>query len=634
MFGKISALFAGLKMTIVSGVFLAASLTLLLMGIKLPVDPAWLTVILSGYPLLYIALTRLVYDKWISSALLISMAMLASLAIGELFAAGEVAFIMAIGAILEDMTVARAQRGLSKLIALTPVQGRRLVRRNGSLIEEMIPAEQIKKGDLLRVLPGEAVPVDGQITSGNTSVDQSIMTGESLPVDKGLSDEVFCGTINCFGSIDIEATAVGEDSSLQKLIRMVREAEDKKAPMQRIADKWAVWLVPIALGIAIGALVLTWAMGLGIMEALNRAVTVLVVFCPCALALATPTSIMAAIGQATKHGVIIKSGEALELMGHVDTIAFDKTGTLTEGNLAVVDIYPFVDGVERTDLLRLAASAEAHSEHPLARAILSCAKELRVEIEPAGDFQMISGKGITAVVGRHTLLCGTLSFFKERCIYIEDSLAVTLDNFRSQGKAVILVARDNVLTGAITLSDTLRDTAPQMVSELRDMDTNVVLLTGDHSQTAGYFAKKAGIESVKAELLPGDKVGSIVELEEQGRKVCMIGDGVNDAPALKTADVGVAMGSMGSDIAIEAADIALIGDDISKIPYLKRLSRSTVRTIKGNIIASMCINAVAITLSVLGVLNPVTGALVHNAGSCLVVLNAVLLYDRKFDRMK
>ncbi|MDC7125825.1 MAG: cation-translocating P-type ATPase [Spirochaetales bacterium] len=604
------------------------------MGIKLPVDPAWLTVILSGYPLLYIALTRLVYDKWISSALLISMAMLASLAIGELFAAGEVAFIMAIGAILEDMTVARAQRGLSKLIALTPVQGRRLVRRNGSLIEEMIPAEQIKKGDLLRVLPGEAVPVDGQITSGNTSVDQSIMTGESLPVDKGLSDEVFCGTINCFGSIDIEATAVGEDSSLQKLIRMVREAEDKKAPMQRIADKWAVWLVPIALGIAIGALVLTWAMGLGIMEALNRAVTVLVVFCPCALALATPTSIMAAIGQATKHGVIIKSGEALELMGHVDTIAFDKTGTLTEGNLAVVDIYPFVDGVERTDLLRLAASAEAHSEHPLARAILSCAKELRVEIEPAGDFQMISGKGITAVVGRHTLLCGTLSFFKERCIYIEDSLAVTLDNFRSQGKAVILVARDNVLTGAITLSDTLRDTAPQMVSELRDMDTNVVLLTGDHSQTAGYFAKKAGIESVKAELLPGDKVGSIVELEEQGRKVCMIGDGVNDAPALKTADVGVAMGSMGSDIAIEAADIALIGDDISKIPYLKRLSRSTVRTIKGNIIASMCINAVAITLSVLGVLNPVTGALVHNAGSCLVVLNAVLLYDRKFDRMK
>ena len=631
MFRKVSDLFAGPKMTVVSGVFLALSLILLLTGMEFPVDPAWVTVVLSGYPLLYLAITRLVYEKWISSALLISIAMIASLYIGELFAAGEVAFIMAIGAILEDKTVARAQKGLTKLIALAPAQGRRLVRQNNRLTEEIIPVEQIKKGDLLRILPGETIPVDGKIVSGDTSVDQSIMTGESLPVDKTVGEAVFCGTLNCFGSIDIEATAVGEDSSLQKLIRMVREAEDKKAPLQRIADKWAVWLVPIALLIAGGAFIITWALGYEIMVSLNRAVTVLVVFCPCALALATPTAIMAAIGQATKHGVIIKSGEALENMGKVDCLAFDKTGTLTNGNLVVEDILPLVEGIDKEQLLGLAASAEAYSEHPLAKAILIYAKELKIAIEPATDFQMLPGKGITAIINGQTVLCGTLSFLQEKQIRIEESAVHTLDRLRGQGKAIILVAEGRLLIGVITLSDTLRENALEMVRELHRMNTQVVLLTGDHAQTAKYFAEKVGIQSVQAELLPEDKVRSIAELKKQGHKVCMIGDGVNDAPALKIADVGVAMGGMGSDLAVEAADIALVGDDISKIPYLKKLSNSTVRTIKFNIVLSMAINFVAILLSVAGVLTPVSGALVHNAGSVLVVLNAALLYDRKFD---
>lgn len=630
MLKKISDLFAGPAMTIVSGGFLVFSLMFLFTGEGFLFNPAWITIALSGYPLTYLAITRLVYEKWISSALLISIAMAASIAIGELFAAGEVAFIMAIGAILEEKTVERSKRGLKQLISLTPMMGRRILSDPSGIQEEIIPVEQIKEGDILRILPGETIPVDGEIAEGNTSIDQSIITGESLPVDKSVGDQVFCGTINRFGSIEIVTARVGEDSSLQKLIRMVQEAENKKAPMQRIADKWAAWLVPVALGISVAAFGITWALGNEIMEALNRAVTVLVVFCPCALALATPTSIMAAIGQATKHGIIIKSGEALENMGKVDCIAFDKTGTLTNGNLVVTDVVPLNEEVGKEQLLSLAASAETYSEHPLAKAIVAHAKELQIAIGPADNFQMMPGKGISATISGQTLLCGTVKFLKEYQIPMNELVYIKLNEFRTQGKAMILVAKERSLIGVITLSDTLRDTAHSVVSELHGMDTQVVLLTGDHMQAAGYFAKQIGISTVRAELLPEDKVSSIAELKKQGKRVCMIGDGVNDAPALKLADVGVAMGSMGSDIAIEAADIALTGDDISMIPYLKRLSNATVRTIKFNITVSMTINFIAILLSVTGVLNPVTGALVHNAGSVLVVLNAALLYDRKF----
>lgn len=630
MIKKISDLFAGPAMTIVSGGFLVLSLMFLLTGKGFLFNPAWITIALSGYPLTYLAITRLVYEKWISSALLISIAMAASIAIGELFAAGEVAFIMAIGAILEEKTVERSKRGLKQLISLTPMMGRRILSDPSGIHEEIIPVEQIKEGDILRILPGETIPVDGEIAEGNTSIDQSIITGESLPVDKSVGDQVFCGTINRFGSIEIVTARVGEDSSLQKLIRMVQEAENKKAPMQRITDKWAAWLVPVALGISVAAFGITWALGNEIMEALNRAVTVLVVFCPCALALATPTSIMAAIGQATKRGIIIKSGEALENMGKVDCIAFDKTGTLTNGILVVTDVVPLNEEVGKEQLLSLAASAETYSEHPLAKAIVAHAKELQIAIGPSDNFQMMPGKGISATISGQTLLCGTVKFLKEYQIPMNELVYIKLNEFRTQGKAMILVAKEGSLIGVITLSDTLRDTAHSVVSELHGMDTQVVLLTGDHMQAAGYFAKQIGISTVRAELLPEDKVSSIAELKKQGKRVSMIGDGVNDAPALKLADVGVAMGSMGSDIAIEAADIALTGDDISMIPYLKRLSNATVRTIKFNITVSMTINFIAILLSVTGVLNPVTGALVHNAGSVLVVLNAALLYDRKF----
>ncbi len=622
MIKKINDFLAGIPMTIVGGVFLIISLVLSLTGNKVLVDPAWVSVMICGIPLLYLSIWRIIYNHGISkisSALLISIAMIAAIAIGDLFAAGEVAFIMAIGAILEEKTTERAKKGLKKLISLTPKQGRRIL--NGK--EEMIAAEEIRKNDILRVLPGETIPIDGDIIEGTTSVDQSIMTGESLPVDKNLGDRVFCGTINCFGTIDIRATKLGEDSSLQKLIRMVEEAENKKAPMARIADKAASWLVPVALLIAIVAFVMT--------KDIVRAVTVLVVFCPCALVLATPTAIMAAIGQATKHGVIIKSGEALERMGQVDTVAFDKTGTLTNGNLVVKDIDPFENNIDKELLLRLTASVESYSEHPLAKAITAYAKEENVERFEVEDFHMFPGKGISAVICGQRLFCGNAAYLKEQGIEMKGSAEQILEKFRNEGKAVVLIATIEKLLGVVTLSDTLRDTSANMVERLRKTGTHAVLLTGDHKQTAEYFAKQVGITDVHAGLLPEQKVAEIVALQEAGKVVCMIGDGVNDAPALKTADVSVAMGAMGSDIAVEAADIALMSDDIAKIPYLKRLSNACVKTIKFSISLSLFINFVAITLSLLGLLTPTTGALVHNCGSCFVVLIAALLYDRKFD---
>ncbi len=631
MLKKFIDFLAGLPMTIAAGVFLLLDLVPHLIeefggeAIHLPFllfDPAWVTIVISGIPLLYLAIWRIIHNPGISkisSALLICIAMFAAIYIGDLFAAGEVAFIMAIGALLEEATTKRARKGLKNLISLTPAKGRRL--KDGK--EEMIPAEDIKQGDILRILPGETIPADGKIISGETSVDQSVMTGESLPVDKGVGEDVFCGTINRFGSIDISATNIGEDSSLQKLIRMVQDAENKQAPMQRIADKIASWLVPVALLIAVGAYIF--------IGNIVTAVTVLVVFCPCALVLATPTAIMAAIGQATKHGVIIKSGEALEKMGRVDTIAFDKTGTLTYGRLDVSDILSFDDSISETKLLSLAASAETKSEHPLGKAIVACAKSKEVEISESTSFKMMTGKGIYAEVEDFKLLCGNEKFLIENGVSIESDIQSVLDRLRTQGKASILIADEKKCFGLIALSDVLRPEAKDMVSRLADMQTKTVLLTGDNRKTANYFAEQVGISEVRSELLPEEKVQNIEDLQTKNHKVCMIGDGVNDAPALKTADVSVAMGSMGSDIAVDAADIALMSDDISKIPYLKRLSNATVKTIKASIALSMCINFVAIVLSLMEILTPTTGALVHNAGSCFVVLIAALLYDRKFE---
>lgn len=622
MLKKINDVLAGVPATVLGGICLALSFILPRAGIHLPVDPAWAAVVISGIPLLWLALWRLVHNPGISrisSALLITIAMIAALFIGDLFAAGEVAFIMAVGAILEEMTTDRAQKGLKKLIRLAPVQGRLLIKGT----EKIIPADEIQKCDILRILPGEVIPVDGIILKGETSVDQSILTGESLPADKAEGDEVFCGTLNCYGSIDIQAVHVGQDSTLQKMIRMVREAEDKKAPMARIADRWASFLVPAALMIAV---VTGFATG-----DIVRAVTVLVVFCPCALVLATPTAIMAAIGQATRHGIIIKSGEALEKMGRVDTIAFDKTGTLTCGTLSVCDVIPANPDITSQELLSLAACAESRSEHPLGKAITAYTREQGLPVAEPSFFRMSAGRGVHAALPDTDLFCGKESYLKEQHIEIPPTVPEHLDTLRQSGKAAVLVAANKRCMGILALSDVLRPKAAHMTARLDAMHIRTVLLTGDSPKTAVHFAEQAGIRLVHAGLLPEEKVAHIRQMQADGQTVCMIGDGVNDAPALKTASVGIAMGGMGSDITVEAADIALMSDDLSQIPYLKRLSDATIRTIRTGITLSMGINFCAVSLSVAGILNPTTGALVHNAGSCFVVLLAALLYDRKFD---
>ena len=619
MIKKINDFLAALPMTVVGGVFLLGSFVLPRAGFPAGEKLAWVCVVICGIPLLYLSVWRIIHNKGIrkiSSALLISAAMLAAIAIGDLFAAGEVAFIMAIGAILEDMTTQRAKKGLKKLISLTPQTARRV---NGGKVE-VIPADEVTPYDIVRILPGEAFPADGVIIRGETSVDQSVMTGESLPVDKGPEDEVFSGTVNRFGSVDVLVKKAGADSSLQTLIRLVEEAEAHQAPTQRIADVWASWLVPLALGIAL----ISWALT----GDMIRAVTVMVVFCPCALVLSTPTAIMAAIGQATKNGVIIKSGEALEKMGGVDTICFDKTGTLTTGALTVSDVFP-QNGENEASLLSLAASAESRSEHPLGKAITACARERGLAVADPEAFSMTAGRGVRAVVSGRELLLGSENFLKGNGITIASGALDKIDALRSQGKAVVLAGESGKLIGILALSDTLRPEVPDVMRRLASMGVTTILLTGDNARSAAAFAAQAGIGDVNADLLPEDKVARIKALRS-AHKVCMVGDGVNDAPALKTADVGVAMGVMGSDIAVEAADAALTTDDLQRLPYLKWLSVSTVKTIRGAITLSMCINFIAIALSVTGVLTPTTGALVHNAGSTFVVLLAALLYDRKY----
>lgn len=582
-----------------------------------------LTIFICGCPILVGALHRLFRARGlrrISSDLLISTAMIASVFIGDFFAASEVALIMAVGALLEEATCRRARKGLKSLMDSAPVRARRL--RDGR--EEIIPAENLVPGDLLRIFPGETIPVDGVIVRGESSVDQSVLTGESLPVDKSIGDPVFGGSINRFGSVDVRAEKIGADSTLQKLIRMVREAEKQQAPMQRLADRYASLFVPLS---ALTAL-LAWIFSGDV----NMAVTILVVFCPCALVLATPTAIMAAVGNAAGQGILIKSGEALEKMGRVDLVAFDKTGTLTNGQLQVSDLISFSPLLSEEELLTLTASAESQSEHPLGKAIVASARARGLQLFRPEYFKMRAGRGIEIRLHGEKVLCGKESFLQEEGILLEREARRILSHLRKEGKASVLVAKENVCLGLIALSDSLRPESLEMIESLRSDGTDVVLLTGDHPQSAAYFAERLGIRRVRAELLPEEKLEEIRLMQEQGHEVCMIGDGVNDAPALKRASVGLAMGSIGSDLAVEAADIALMNDELRKIPYLKRLAEATVKTIRLSIAFSMTVNLLAVALSLFRRLDPSSGALVHNAGSCFAVLLAALLYDRNFER--
>ena len=598
---------------VISGIALLISLFDLA---ELPFDAAWIAIILCGLPILVEAAIGLITAFDIKADLLVSLALIASVLIGEDFAAGEIAFIMQIGALLEDLTVAKARAGIEKLVNLTPQTAR--VIRDGK--EEIIQAEEVQIHDMLRVLPGETIPVDGVILSGETSINQAVMTGESLPVDKKAGDEVSSGTVNQFGAFEMKATRVGGDSSIQRMIRLVQSADAGKAKIVRMADRWATWIVVIALTAAAG----TWF----VTSEIIRAVTILVVFCPCALVLATPTAIMAAIGNATKHGFLVREGDALERLAGVKKIAFDKTGTLTYGTPKVVAVTSFDKTMTKQDVFALAASVESYSEHPLAKAIVAgYQKQEPTVILPAEDFVMKIGRGVRATVNGKTVYAGNVDLMKEQNIFVpEDSeLRKRLEN----GSIVIYLGYDGVCVGAIVLSDTIREESKQMISEIKASGADPVLLTGDHRKAAEGIGGMLGISEIHSECLPEDKLRYIDLFQSKQEQVCMIGDGINDAPALKRAMVGIAMGRVGSDIAVDAANIALVDDEIKELPHLLRLSKQMMRTIRFNLSFSMGLNFLAIILAMTGILNPVVGALVHNAGSVFVIINSSFLLKWK-----
>ena len=594
----------------VSGIALLISIFDLL---PLPFDAAWIAIIFCGIPIVLEAVIGLVTAFDIKADVLVSIALIASVLIGEDFAAGEVAFIMQLGGLLEELTVARARAGIEKLVHLTP----RTARIIAGTEERIVPAEQVRVGELLRVLPGETVPVDGVIVSGQTSINQAVMTGESLPVDKGAGDEVSSGTVNQFGAFDMKAVKVGEDSSIQRMIRLVQSADAGKAKIVGLADRWATWIVVIALTAA----VITWfATG-----QLLRSVTILVVFCPCALVLATPTAIMAAIGNATRHGFLVREGDALERLASVSRVTFDKTGTLTYGTPEVTEAESFLPELSKEELYAYAAGAELRSEHPLGKAVIRFYRKSGREIPEAEQFEMLPGRGVSAVISGKQILAGNLELLKEKAVFLKDQEKKQAEECTKRGCTIMYLAVDGQAAGFIALSDTLRPEAPDMIKELKAAGVTPVLLTGDHGNAAGETAARLSIEEVHADCRPEDKLNYIDQCQKEKKNVCMIGDGINDAPALKKAWVGIAMGGTGSDIAVDAADIALVNDEIRELPHLVRLSKRMMRTIRYNLTFSMTLNFIAIILAITGVFNPVVGALVHNAGSVFVILNSAFL---------
>lgn len=595
----------------VSGVSLILSLT---NAVPLPFDIAWVAIILCGLPIILEAVIGLVTSFDIKADVLVSLALIASVCIGEDFAAGEVAFIMQLGALLEDLTVAKAREGIEKLVKLTP-QTARVIYTDGS--EAVVAAGEVKAGDLIRVLPGETVPVDGIIVSGQTSIDQSVMTGESLPVDKAAGDEVSSGTVNQFGAFEMKATKVGEDSSIQRMIRLVRSADAGKAKIVGLADRWATWIVVIALTAAVA----TWA----VTGQIIRAVTILVVFCPCALVLATPTAVVAAIGNASRRGLLVREGDALERLSKVSVVTFDKTGTLTHGTPEVTAVESVSD-IPAEELFELAASAELLSEHPLGKSVVRCFTEKTRKTPMSPDsFDMIPGEGVTAGINGRLVRAGNLRLMSKAKIQIAQQAAQGAEKYLDNGSTVIYIGVNDIFAGYIVLSDTVREESPRLISDLKTLGVRPVLLTGDHGNAASAIGKALEINDIHADCLPEDKLLHIEEYRRGGNSVCMIGDGINDAPALKKADVGIAMGGVGSDIAVDAADIALVRDEIKELPHLFALSGRMMTTIKANMIFSMALNLLAIILAMTGVLNPVVGALVHNAGSVLVIINSALL---------
>ena len=569
---------------------------------------SWIAVILCGIPIFKECAEGLITEFDIKADLLVSIAIVASIIIGEVFAAGEIATIMAIGGFLEEYTVSKTQGRIKELANMTPQVAVRI--RNGK--EERILASEVQIGDILKVLPGENIPTDGRIINGETSIDQSTLTGESIPVDKKANDDVYSGTINLYGSFTMETTKVSDDSSLQKLIKLVESSSPENANVVRQADKWATFVVAIAFTAAILTYLYTFEIA--------RSVTILVVFCPCALVLATPTAIMAAIGNLTKYGILVKDGASIEELARTDELVFDKTGTLTYGTPEVVDII----SNNPKKMMRMLASLESKSEHPIAKAIVKYydnADEL-LDVE---DFTMHIGKGVTGIINGSKVIAGNINLMESENIDLKD--------YKSESSDItIFVAENGRLIGNVLLADTLRETSKETIRNLKKLRIKTTLLTGDNEKTARHIAKEVKVRNVKFNCLPEDKTNYIRGEQMLGHNIAMIGDGVNDAPSLKKANVGIAMGKIGSEISVEAANITLINDNVGDIPHLIGIARKTVRTINISIAFALTLNVVAMALAILGILNPIEGALIHNIGSVAVITYSSTLIQYRLSK--
>ena len=569
---------------------------------------SWISVILCGLPIFKECSEGLIKEFDIKADLLVSLAIIASLMIGEVFAAGEIATIMAIGGFLEEYTVSKTQGRIEELVKMTPQFATRI--ENG--IEERIGVEKVQIGDRLKVLPGESVPTDGVIVKGETSINQSTLTGESMPVDKKENDEVFSGTLNLYGSFTMKTTKISQESSFQKLIRLVESSEPENSRIVRTADKWATVIVVMALTIAVVLYFFTFE--------ITRSVTILVVFCPCALVLATPTAIMAAIGNLTQHGILVKDGESLEELAKIDELVFDKTGTLTNGTPEVIRII----SDNPKEMMHLLTSLESKSEHPLAKSIVKYCNNN--EIADVSDFKMHIGKGISGIINGSKVLAGNKKLLKSENIDLKS------DREPQNGEIQIFVAKDGEILGSIELADTVRKNSKRTITQLKGLKVKTTLLTGDNEKTAQHIAKQVKVRNVISNCLPEDKLEYIKREQTLKHRVAMIGDGINDAPSLKKANVGIVMGDIGSDVSIEAADITLVNDNIEDIPHLIGIARKTIRIINIGIGFALALNITAMALAILGILNPIEGALIHNIGSVIVIIYSSTLVRYKLSR--
>lgn len=598
------------------GLLLVTILVSLLPGQKesLGFDFAVVPMLAGGAYVLWSTLVAVAETKKMTAGVLVVLALAGSAYIGEYLAAAVVAFMMIIGEFLEDITLERTRNAVRELVRLAPDEAR--VRRDGEYVE--VPAEEVRAGDVLLIKPGDRVPVDGVVISGQAAMDESSITGESMPVDKSVGAKVFAGTINLTGALEVEAEKVGENTTLGRIIGIVYEAQNSKGRSQRTADRFAQFFTPIILGIAL----LVWLLT----HDLFRVMSVLVIACPCALVLATPTAVVASVGNAARRGALIKGGITLEKAGRVSVVCFDKTGTLTRGRPQIIEVRPF-SVLDQKELIATAAAVEKMSEHPIAKAIVAKAREEGVSVADSEDFSVAFGQGVRGRVQNRLVEVGNRRLLEDAGAQVDEKVDAWLAEQEGLGRAALVVMVDREVVGGIAVADSLRHDAARSLRALRDLGIKkLVMLTGDNSATARAIAAEAGITEVKANLLPEEKLAYVKGLQREHETVAMVGDGVNDAPALTLADVGIAMGAAGTDVAIESSDIALMADNLTMVADVLALSRKAVGIIHQNIwLFAVAVNVIGISLASLGVLSPIMSAVVHNVASVFVVLNSARL---------